>query len=342
MIRHWMPLFIVLLSALIGLLLEYASRGITRVAAKRVWKTSEAIFSSLQGSIIVYALALGVYIASDMSGSLKGKIIEEHAALALCVIAATIMASHLATQCMEVVGRRHSETFLSASLYVSVVRGIVVAVGVLCLLQSLHISTTPILTVLATGGVVLALPLQSTVANLFGGMQIIAARQLRIGDYIKIDDGCEGFVTDVTWRTSTIRDLSDNFIIIPNSKLASVVFTNYSEPEQRMTVSAEALIAYREDFEKVERIALEVARSVLVDLRVKNEEPYARFEHLSEAGITMTTYFAIPRFTERFMARSLFFKRFCTRCSAEGVFFSCQPWAEKSNDRSAAERVLNS
>jgi small-conductance mechanosensitive channel len=339
MLRHWMPLFIVFLSALVGLLLDYASRGITRVATKRVWKTSATIFSALHGSIIVYALALGVYIASDMSGSLKGKIIEEHAALALCIIAGTIMASHLAAQCMDVVGRRHGDTFLSASLYVSVVRGIVVAVGVLCLLQSLHISTTPILTVLATGGVVLALPLQSTVANLFGGIQIIAARQLRIGDYIKIDDGCEGFVTDVTWRTTTVRDLSDNFIIIPNSKLASVVFTNYSEPEQRMTVSAQALIAYREDFENVERLALEVARSVLADLHVKDEEPYVRFEQLSEVGIMMTTYFAIPRFTERFLARSLFFKRFCMRCSAEGVFISCQPWAEKPNGRSSAERV---
>jgi small-conductance mechanosensitive channel len=241
-----MPLLPVFVAALLGAALDYASLWIARAAAKRERRAMEALFSSLRGSVVAYALALGFYVASDTALGAEGRNFETQAAGSLGIIGATIMASRLTTRFVEALGRRQGSYLPSASLFVSVANGSVIVVGMLSLLQFLQVPTTPILTVLATGGVVLALPLQSTVANLFGGIQIIAARQLQPGDYIKMDDGYEGFVSDITWRTTTIRDLSDNFIVVPNSKLASVVFTNYSQPEQRMTVAAPSLVSYRE------------------------------------------------------------------------------------------------
>ena len=56
------------------------------------------------------------------------------------------------------------------------------------------------------------------------------------GDYVKLDGGFEGFVVDITWRNTTIRDLSDNLIVVPNDKLGATIFTNFSVPNHRMTV----------------------------------------------------------------------------------------------------------
>ena len=62
------------------------------------------------------------------------------------------------------------------------------------------------------------------------------AGQVRLGDYIKLNTGEEGYVTDIGWRCTTIRALANNLIIVPNSKLAQAIVTNYHLPEKRMAV----------------------------------------------------------------------------------------------------------
>jgi len=49
------------------------------------------------------------------------------------------------------------------------------------------------------GGLAVALGLQSTLANLFPGLHIIASGKIRVGDYIKLSTGEEGYITDMTW-----------------------------------------------------------------------------------------------------------------------------------------------
>jgi len=164
---------------------------------------------------------------------------------------------------------------------------------------------------------------------LFAGLQILAARQMSPGDYVKLDGGYEGFVVDITWRNTTIRDLSDNLIVVPNDKLGAAIFTNYSVPDHHMTVSAEAFAAYGEDLAKTSRIALEVARSVVADMGGGAQEPYVRYQQITEMGILLAAYFSVGRFVDRFEARSLFFERFYTRCAKEGVALTRQPFAEK-------------
>ena len=61
------------------------------------------------------------------------------------------------------------------------------------------------------------------------------ARQVRLGDYIKLNTGEEGYVTDIGWRSTTIRASANNMIIVPNAKLAQAIVTNYHLPEKRMS-----------------------------------------------------------------------------------------------------------
>ncbi len=42
-------------------------------------------------------------------------------------------------------------------------------------------------------------------ANLFSGFYLIISKQVRTGDYIKLDAGQEGYITDITWRNTTIK-----------------------------------------------------------------------------------------------------------------------------------------
>ena len=48
-----------------------------------------------------------------------------------------------------------------------------------------------------------ALGLQESLANLFAGLHLILSKQVRVGDYIRLDSDNEGRVTDITWRYTT-------------------------------------------------------------------------------------------------------------------------------------------
>lgn len=334
---HWMPLFIILGALLIGLALDAGIRKIVSWAGRERPVTA-FIFSALRDVSMMYAVSVGVYIvkvAYPLNGA-KGAALEQHVAGTLFIIANTIVFARLAERLVAGLGRYYGERFPSASLFESIARIVVVCIGALFLLESFHVKVAPLITAISVGGGVgglaIALALRETLANLFAGLQIIAAhQQLSPGDYVKLDGGYEGFVVDITWRNTTIRDLCDNLIVVPNDKLGAAIFTNYSVPNQHMTVCAEASVAYGEDLAQTARIALEVARSVVHDIGgVSDGKPYVRYQQITENGIVLAAYFTIGRFTDRFEARSLYFERFYTRCSKEGVSLTRQGFADKA------------
>jgi small-conductance mechanosensitive channel len=84
------------------------------------------------------------------------------------------------------------------------------------------------MTALGIGGLAAALALQDTLSNLFGGFHLLADQPVRIGDLIRLENGMEGVVEDIGWRSTRIRSLSKDLIVVPNAKLAQSILTNCS------------------------------------------------------------------------------------------------------------------
>ena len=70
------------------------------------------------------------------------------------------------------------------------------------------------------------------------------AGQVRLGDYVKLNSGEEGYVTDIGWRCTTFRAPANNTIIVPNAKLAQAIVTNYNLPEKRMATTFVVTVDY--------------------------------------------------------------------------------------------------
>ena len=111
-----------------------------------------------------------------------------------------------------------------------------------------------------------ALALQDTLGNLFAGLQIVASKQIRPGDYLLLDTTQEGTVVDIAWRTTTLRTQSDNMVIVPNAKLAQAIVTNYRLPAEPLSVLIEFGVSYEADLSRVEALAAEVATEVMAEL----------------------------------------------------------------------------
>ena len=105
------------------------------------------------------------------------------------------------------------------------------------------------LTALGVGGLAVALALQDTLGNLFAGLQIVASKQVRPGDYLLLESGQEGSVTDIAWRYTTLRTQSNNLVVVPNAKLGQSIITNFQLPDQPLSVIIEFGVAYSSDLE---------------------------------------------------------------------------------------------
>ena len=105
----------------------------------------------------------------------------------------------------------------------------------------------------------MALALQDTLSNLFAGMHIMAEQTVRVGDFIRLETGQEGHVEDISWRTTRIRMLPNNMVIVPNNKLSQSVLTNYHLPVRQMVLQVPVSVSYSSDPDVVERVLLDVA-----------------------------------------------------------------------------------
>jgi small-conductance mechanosensitive channel len=108
----------------------------------------------------------------------------------------------------------------------ALIRTFVIVVGGLVLMGHLGIAITPLLTALGIGGVAVALALQDTLSNLIAGFHLLADTPVRVGDAVRLENGMEGTVEDIGWRSTRIRQSNDDLIIVPNAKLAQSILTN--------------------------------------------------------------------------------------------------------------------
>jgi hypothetical protein len=51
-----------------------------------------------------------------------------------------------------------------------------------------------------------------------------------VGDYIKLETGEEGYVTEISWNNTRIKALDESIVIVPNNRLLQHTVINYGHP----------------------------------------------------------------------------------------------------------------
>ena len=91
------------------------------------------------------------------------------------------------------------------------------------LLDIWGVPTTPLILLLFTIGLlVLILASRNEILNIFSGLQLAHGDLIKTGDYIKLESGEEGYVSDITWRNIQIKAPDDRIILVPNSKFTKL------------------------------------------------------------------------------------------------------------------------
>jgi len=322
-----MQLIVPLVTFLIVLSLGFILRRILfsrilRWASKTKSHLDDIVISSTKGAFIIWCVMLGIYFALKTS-QLPDTVVQlaEKILLVLGVTSVTIALSHISTGLIKLYSGKIESALPVTSLTQNIARILIFVVGSLVVLNSLGISITPILATLGVGGLAVALALQDTFANFFAGFHILATKQVKIGDYIKLESGEEGYVADINWRTTKIKLLPNNVVLVPNIKLIQTIITNYYLPDKEMIIAVGLGVHYNSDLKKVERVTCEVAKEVMNEVSggVPSFEPFVRYHAFSDFSINFTVSLKAREYVDQYYIKHEFIKRLQSRYVKEGI-----------------------
>jgi small-conductance mechanosensitive channel len=310
-------LFIAIILA--GLLVRRILFGVVRRWAASTDSHLDVLLTeTLRGPIVILSVILALHVTtltSDIPAQYRHYI--QPSIEVLWVWWITVALSRFAGNAVRYYSRKVTGGQSVTSLTQKLVQLMVVALGIVWILKVIFsLSLTPLVTAFGVGGLAVALALQDTLSNLFAGFYVSISGLVRINDYIKLSSGEEGFVTDINWRCTTMRTLQNNMIVIPNNKLGQTIFTNYTFPESRVSMSVSFSVGYESDIDRVEKILLEetVAATAVIEELLADPAPSIRFNPgPGDWALVFQVNFHVKQFADQYKVQSelrkLLFKR---------------------------------
>lgn len=315
--------FVLIAIPVLGFLIEKVLfYRLRKLAQKTAWDWDNVFIDALKFMPTLWSILLAIYLISEEVKLPKGLInLKDKVLLVVLILSLALFLSRLIGGFLKLYMNRYREDMPATSLVVQFARVVVLIVGLLIALDKLGIAITPILTAFGVGGLAVALALRDTLENLFAGFHVLATRQIKTGDYIRLQSGEEGFVEDITWRNTILRQPANNLIIVPNSKLSTSIIVNFHMPQPELNVIVPVGVAYESDLEKVERITLEVAKQVQKEVEgaVPDFEPRVRFTAFGDYSINFNVILRAKDFESQHILRHEFIKRLKKRYEEEGI-----------------------
>ncbi len=297
---------------------------LAKIAQATSSKIDDLLIESVELPLTILIFASGFLIVDAVSPIGKEYDLSRHFTLVFhvsIVIALVLFLDRLLKGTIRYYGDKIEVLRTSGSLVQSVVRIVVFSVGIMILLDSFGISITPLLASLGLGSLAVALALQPTLENFFSGIQLVADKPIRIGDFIKLESGEEGFVEKIGWRSTWVRMAANNMIVIPNKVLVNAMVLNYHYPNREIAILVPVGVHYSSDLRRVERVTEEVAKQVMKEVPggVPDFDPLVRYHAFADFSVNFNVVLRAKEFADGALLKHELIKRLHERYAKEGI-----------------------
>lgn len=200
-------------------------------------------------------------------------------------------------------------------------RAIIYILGFLVIAATVDIDITPIITTLGVGSLAIGLALQKTLEDFIAGLLIAADQPIRVGDFVQLEGGEAGWVLSIGWRTVRMRTRDDQFVVVPNSRLAQATVTNRSMPTHEISFTVRVGVHYRTDLDHARDVTLEVARHLqAADARaVASFEPRLVYSVFGDSAIEFLVWLRAVTWEEHFGLKDAFIRSLHRAFEREGI-----------------------
>lgn len=180
--------------------------------------------------------------------------------IAALIFAFTLFVARWAGRAVEramtrVRGTRHDP--MLRDFLVQVIRVVVIAVGLIAVLQRLGVQTTSIIAILGAASLAIGLALQGTLSNVAAGVMLLFLRPYKVGDVVQVGERA-GTVQKLDLFTTRLIDANNMRITVPNSQVLGDIIINISGQRTRR-IELPVGVDYDSDLEQVMQVLREAA-----------------------------------------------------------------------------------
>jgi small-conductance mechanosensitive channel len=319
------PVFLLILLTVAGLVARLtrrlATRWLTGSPQTPADRAAPARQLDLGFPIATAVLATGVQLVMNELALPERLAHQTVSALTVVVVLACALAlARIAVAGVTEYAARHPSVAPALGVARVATRVVIGILALLTALQSVGVPVAPLLTTLGVGSLAVALALQDTLANFFAGLYLLADRPVRMGDYIKLHDGEEGYVETIGWRSSRLRTAKNNAVIVPNQKLSQAILTNFHLPALPVTMIIAVTVPYEVEVDAVEAHlldALTTAGAAIPELH--GTDVAVRLGAFTDSGLVFNCIASARDFEAQGRAEHELRKRLLARLRREGV-----------------------
>jgi small-conductance mechanosensitive channel len=172
---------------------------------------------------------------------------------------------------------------------------------------------------ISTGAVaaLVAFAMQQTLGDLFSGIAMSVERPFRLGDWIALNDGTEGQVIDINWRTTRLRGWDNATHVIPNGELARQGFKNLHSSGHFFAPWYEIKIPAEVDPRFAKALLLEAA--LRCEKILKHPLPVVRLIDASTVPYTYMVWVHFPNYPAMFAGREELYREVHYALTRAGV-----------------------
>lgn len=184
--------------------------------------------------------------------------------------------------------------------------------ALIIILKHFNYDIFSVVTALGIGSLAIGLAAKDTLANMISGFTLMLDQPFRIGDRIQLVGGQIGDVSDIGLRSTKIKTLDNQLLIIPNSDMCNTMLINQAFPDARVKGRINIGVAYGSDVEQVKGVLIATALEVEEVLRDPLPESY--FVAFGDSSLNMSLFFWVEEYGKLFATtdkvNSLLLRRF--------------------------------
>lgn len=279
-----------------------------KIAKKTATTADDQVFETTEWPLSLILLFIGIRVAIiplNLSATFTGIINNIIDSINIIIIA--VVATSVVNIIVDVWGKKFTEKTASdmddqlLMLFHRFIRVLFFILAFLFILQRWGIEIGPLLASLGIAGIAIGFAVKDSLANIFGGIQLIIDKTFKVGDKIQMQDGTVGVIQDISLRSTRIRTYDNELIIVPNGKFSNENIKNHVQPDLKMRVRVPFNVEYGSDPKKVKKVVLNAIKKI--DGVLDDPAPDVLFMEMADFSLNFRAQFWVPSYELWFMSK---------------------------------------
>jgi small-conductance mechanosensitive channel len=286
----FLSLMLVAIAYALGKLIKMlVLRSLMKVAARTSTGADDQLISHLTQPLVPTTVTLALMMVVSVYQLPRGLQVATLSVLATILLFSWLKAGlRVARILLEIIGNNHHRLGIiqesTIPIFDMTIKVLLVGLAAYIFLMIWGINPTAWLASAGVIGIAVGFAAKDTLANLISGIAIIADAPYKIGDYIVLDTGERGRVTNLGMRSTRLLTRDDVEVTVPNAVIANAKIVNESGgPWVKHRIRVPVGVAYGSDVDEVCRIMEDISNDN--PQIVKDPAPRARMRALGNSSL---------------------------------------------------------